>query len=102
MQSKFLSLLGMARKANRIRLGYDKAVEAIYSGAAYAVFCAADISEKTKRGLVFASEDTRTDIISVPHTIFDISSAVGSKTGIVAVCDAGFAKRLCELAGSEQ
>ena len=95
--NKFLSLLGMARKANRVSLGYDKALESVHNGKAFVVFVASDISEKTKRGLVFASEEMDVEIISVEHTIFDFTNAVGTKTGIVSVNDAGFAKKLVSL-----
>ncbi|MBQ2390325.1 MAG: ribosomal L7Ae/L30e/S12e/Gadd45 family protein [Clostridia bacterium] len=102
MQSKFLSLLGMARRANRIRMGYDKAIDAIHSDACFSVFCANDLSEKTKRGLVFAAEDTDIKIIDTKYSMYEISNAVGSKTGVVAVCDSGFSKRLIELLKQEQ
>lgn len=94
---KFLSLLGMARKANKVSLGYDKALEAVHNGKAFAVFVASDISEKTKRGLVFAAEEIGIEIISVEYSIFDFTNALGTKTGIVSVNDNGFAKKLVSL-----
>ncbi|MGN0174490.1 MAG: L7Ae/L30e/S12e/Gadd45 family ribosomal protein [Acutalibacteraceae bacterium] len=97
LNSKFLSLLGMARKANRVELGYDKSLEAIHKLKAKAVFVADDISEKTKKGLIFAAEDKNIPVISVDYSIFDITNAVGTKTGIVAVTDSGFAKSFLKL-----
>ena len=95
--NKFLSLLGMARKANRVSLGYDKALEAVHYGKACVVFVAQDISEKTKRGLVFAGEDMEIEVIDVQFSIFDFTNALGTKTGIVSVNDSGFAKKLVSL-----
>lgn len=97
MQNKFLSLLGMARKANRVSLGYDKSLESVHSFKAYVVFVADDISEKTKRGLVFAAEESEIEVITTPYSIFDFTNAVGTKTGIVSVNDSGFAKKLISL-----
>lgn len=97
MQNKFLSLLGMARKANRVSLGYDKSLEAVHSFKSYVVFVADDISEKTKRGLVFAAEESEIEVITTPYSIFDFTNAVGTKTGIVSVNDSGFAKKLISL-----
>lgn len=94
---KFLSLLGMARRANRVSLGYEQALDAIHSGKCYVVFTASDLSEKTSRGLVFASEETKTVVRAVDYTMHTVSDAVGQKTGIVAVNDAGFGKRLLQL-----
>ena len=97
MQNKFLSLLGMARKANRVSLGYDKSLEAIHTFKSYAVFVANDISEKTKRGLVFAAEESEIEVITTPYSIFDFTNAVGTKTGIVSINDSGFSKKLISL-----
>ncbi|MBQ7128731.1 MAG: ribosomal L7Ae/L30e/S12e/Gadd45 family protein [Clostridia bacterium] len=97
MQNKFLSLLGMARKANRVSLGYDKALDAVHSGNSHAVFLASDLSQKTKRGLVFAAEEYEIPVISTEFSIFEITNAVGTKTGVVSVNDAGFVKKLLTL-----
>ncbi|MBQ5591115.1 MAG: ribosomal L7Ae/L30e/S12e/Gadd45 family protein [Clostridia bacterium] len=97
MQNKFLSLLGMARKANKLTFGYDKSLQSIHSFKSSVVFVASDISEKTKRGLVFAAEESGIEVISVPYSIFEITNAVGTKTGIVSIDDNGFAKKLVSL-----
>ena len=60
-------------------------------------FTRSDISEKTKRGLVFAAEESGIEVISVPYSIFEITNAVGTKTGIVSIDDNGFAKKLVSL-----
>ena len=97
---KLLSLLGLAKKAGRISLGYEKSLEAIHKNKAYVVFTALDLSEKTERGLLFACENCGTSknkIKRVDYDIFQISEAVGQKTGIVSVNDAGFGKKCLEL-----
>lgn len=101
MNDKFLSLLGMARKAGKTEFGYEKTLGSIYGKKAKAVFCANDLSEKTKRGLEIAADDTNIDIITVKYSMFEISSAVGLKTGIVTLTDFGFARKLKSLLDSE-
>ena len=97
MNDRFLSMLGIARRAGNAEFGYDKALTAVHSGKAKAVFCAADLSPKTKRGLDFAAEGTSIKIISTDRSMFDITNAVGLKTGIVAVTDSGIANKLISL-----
>ena len=97
MNDRFLSMLGIARRAGKVEFGYDKALAAVHSGKAKAVFCAADLSPKTKRGLDLAAEGTRIKIISTERSMFDITNAVGLKTGIVAVTDSGIANKLISL-----
>lgn len=94
---RFLSSLGMARKANKVSLGYDKALEAIHKGVSQAVFVACDISEKTKRGIEIAAEYDDVQVITVDYDIFAITNAIGTKTGIVSINDSGFAKKLISL-----
>ena len=95
--NKFLSLIGMARRANKVYMGFDKAKSAMIYGEAKVVFVCSDISEKTKRGLIFASEETGVPVIDLPYTIFEISNAIGTKCGVVAVTDKGFADKLVTL-----
>lgn len=102
MNDKFLSLLGMARRAGKTEFGYEKSLGSIYNKKAKAVFCACDLSEKTKRGLVFAAEDTNIDIITVKYSMFEMSNAVGLKTGIVTVTDFGFVRKLKSLLESSE
>lgn len=102
MNDRFLSMLGIARRAGKAEFGYDKALSAIHFGKAKAVFCASDLSPKTKRGLDFAAEDTNIKIITAERTMFDISNAVGIKTGIVAVTDSGIANKLISLIGNDK
>lgn len=97
MNDRFLSMLGIARRAGKTEFGYDKALSAVHSRKAKAVFCAADLSPKTKRGLDLAADGTSIKIISTDRSMFDISNAVGSKTGVVAVTDLGIAKKLVSL-----
>lgn len=102
MNNKFLSMLGLARRAGKTVFGYDKALASIHAKKVFAVFCAKDLSEKTKKGLVYAAENSNIKIISVSETLFEITTAVGMKTGIVGITDIGFANRLIELCESDR
>jgi len=37
-------------------------------------------------------------MVSLPFTMEDIGNSIGRKTGVMAVCDAGFARKLKEYA----
>ena len=87
----------MARRANKVVMGFDKAKSAIEYLQARVVFVCSDVSEKTKRGLIFASEETGIPVITIDYTIFELSCAIGTKCGVVAVLDKGFADKLITL-----
>ena len=95
---KLLSLIGIARKAGRLSLGNDAAIEAIREGKARLVILAKDLSPRTARGIQFAAEEEGVLWIKALETMDEISMALGKRTGIVAVNDAGFAKKLAALA----
>ena len=48
-EQKFLSLLGMARRAGRLSLGHDAAEEAIVKNKAKLCLCCADASARLQR-----------------------------------------------------
>lgn len=99
MNSKFLSLLGMARRAGKLSLGHDAAKGALVSNKATLCILSSDTSERLKsefRGL--CESDTRSvPIIIADSTMFELGHAVGSKAGVITVDDAGFSQRLERL-----
>ena len=104
-QSKLLSLLGIARKAGRLSLGNDPAIEAMRSGKTYLLLVASDLSPRTLKGIGFAAEEEMIDVLTMDETMDEISVAVGKRAGIIAVNDAGFAKKmrnLCDRAANKQ
>ena len=94
---RLLSLLGLARRANRLSLGSDPAEEALRKGQARLVLLAEDLSQHTAGGVRFAAEEAGVDVLTAACTMDEISMALGKRTGVVAVNDAGFAKKLHEL-----
>ena len=102
---RLLSLLGLARRATRLSLGRDPAEEALRKGQARLVLLAEDLSQHTAGGVRFAAEEAGVDVLTAACTMDEISMALGKRTGVVAVNDAGFAKtlhELCEAGTGEQ
>lgn len=95
---KLLSLMGLARRAGRLSLGSDAVIEALREGKARLVILAQDLSPKSAGGVRYAAEESGTKVVQIPETMDEISMALGKRTGIVAINDAGFAKKLAALA----
>ena len=69
---RLLSLLGLARRANRLSLGSDPAEEALRKGQARLVLLAEDLSQHTAGGVRFAAEEAgvsveRLQLDEMPH-----------------------------------
>ncbi len=94
-----LSVLGLARRAGKLRWGYDTAVEALRSGACGLLLAACDLSDKTKKNARFEAGRCGAAFVETAFTMEEISAAIGKKTGVIAVCDGGFAEKLKQELG---
>lgn len=97
---RILSLLGLARKAGKLCVGYADSKEACQRFKAKFVAVASDVSEKTEKEIKYFSGG-KIPVVRVSYTLSEISAAIGTKAGVVAVCDEGFAGLLAEAAGIE-
>lgn len=97
MNDKFLSLLGMARRAGKISLGHDAAKESANRKKARLIVLAADTSDRLKEEFRTKAGDTHTDILLSLYNTKEISLAVGSKAGVLTVDDEGFSRKLREI-----
>jgi len=95
--NELTSIFGLCRRSGNLSTGFEAAKDAILSGKAKAVFAAADISDKTFKELVFFTNGKDITVQRLTEDIQTLSAAVGTKTGIVSVNDAGFAARAREL-----
>lgn len=97
MDEKLLSLLGLARRAGKVSLGFDAAADSIRSGKCRLLLLASDLSERTKRSAMRISENSqvRTIVLDIPMEV--LGAAIGKLTGIVAVNDKGFAEKMKTL-----
>ncbi|MBQ2669055.1 MAG: ribosomal L7Ae/L30e/S12e/Gadd45 family protein [Clostridia bacterium] len=98
--NKALSLMGLARRAGKLTWGYDTVVEAVKNGEARLVVTAGDISEKTKKNARFEAEKRQVPYAETAFPMEELSAAIGKKTGVLAICDDGFAKKLQQELGA--
>ena len=63
MKEKLLSMLGIARRAGKIAMGFDAAAEAMHKGEARLLVLAADLSERTERAVRRIAEETNTPVM---------------------------------------
>lgn len=99
MNEPILSLLGMARRAGKLSLGFEAVSQAVQRGKAKAVFLASDLSPRTERELQRICAPKNIPVKRLPFSIQAITAAVGTSSGTAAVLDNGFASRAMELLG---
>lgn len=100
MNDKALSLLGLARRAGKLVLGYDAAVDSAKSGRGKLMLTASDISPKTLKELKYALRDESIELSSLDFSQKELEKAIGRSVKIICVEDDGFAQALKKLLSS--
>ena len=91
-----LNLLGLARRASRLTTGDQFVLSAILTGEAKLVFVASDASANTRKKFSDKSSYYQVPLVTM-FSKMDLSQAIGSDRAMIAVTDAGFAKKMQEL-----
>lgn len=90
--NKFLSTLGLARRANKLVYGFDSVTE---SHGVSLVFLSNDLSERTRRTALAIFEQKNIQTVSLNYTKNELGYAIGTKpVGIIGITDNGFAELL--------
>lgn len=97
MNDKVLSLLGLARRAGKLTLGFDPVIESVKSGQSRLVLITSDISAKTKKELEYSLRDSETVLRSMAYDVKETGSAIGKNAKIISVNDDGFANSVIKL-----
>lgn len=94
MEDRLLSLLGLARRAGRLELGFDASASAAREQTARLLIAAGDVSEKTYKNLCYEGERAGIPAIRLKAGMEELGRACGGRAGVLAVTDPGFAKAL--------
>lgn len=92
-QSKLCGLLGMAKRAGRLVVGFDAAVAAVTNRESETLLLASDSSKKTEKECRFCADTHHALVCVLPLDKAALSAAIGAHkpVAVVAVTDAGFA-----------
>ena len=89
-------VVGMARRAGRLSIGFDASVGAAESGKTGLLLLSTDASPKTAKECAFAAETYGVRVMLLPFDKAALSEAIGmhKPVAVLAVCDSGFAKAI--------
>lgn len=100
MQSKLFGLVSLSKKAGKLVVGFDAVKEAVYSGQAYMVILASDLSPKTAIAMDRVLENMGNNppykLVS-DLTMYDYSQICRKLVGVLAITDQGFADGIRKL-----
>ena len=91
--SKLAGLLGMAKRAGRLVVGFDACIAAVANGESASLLLASDSSPKTQKECRFCAESHHADVTVLPLDKSALSAAIGAHkpVAVAAVTDDGFA-----------
>ena len=93
---RLLGFLGLARKAGKLAVGTAATEESIKRKRAKLVIIASDISAKSEKEIRFLCDKFGATAATAKLGIDDITQSIGTRAGILAVEDEGFAKAMAE------
>lgn len=92
MIDRFLSTLGLARKAGKLSWGSETVSSAVKAGKVSAVFTAADLSARSVKNIDEVCRQRGIPCYRTSYDMTQLGEAVGVYTGILAILDPGLAK----------
>lgn len=99
---RLLNLLGLARRAGKLDLGTEAAKQAVRRRRAKLVLLSADLSRRTAQAMRDEAEKAGVRAETLPAGMDAVQAALGMRTGVVAVNDAGFAEALLKLSAEDR
>lgn len=102
--NKYLSMLGMARRAGKLSMGHDMALNSIKSKKATVLLLASDMSPRLQKEFEKHVQNymPQLPVFTIDETIDELHSALGYKAGVITVDDNNFSKRIIELINLNQ
>lgn len=103
MNSKFLSLLGLSRRAGSSIIGTDLVTKALPSGKVKLVIYATDSSNNTEKKITDKCKFYGVECVKSIYTSDELSHAVGklSSVCVIGISDENFSKELFSLISKE-
>ena len=95
--NKALNLLTMCRKAGKLELGMDPSKDACKTFRAKCVIITNDISPNSLKEVRYVCSDNNIPMMKLDCAGEEIWAALGRKSVVLAVCDAGFSKKLSQM-----
>lgn len=100
---KTLSMLGLARRAGKLSMGHDMALQALLKNKAKLILFCRDVSPRliNEFNTTMEKHKMNTAVVKTNYTMDEIYFSVGYRAGVMTVNDENFSKRIIELLKQE-
>jgi len=93
VNERLLSLLGLARRAGKVSMGFDPVCDSAAKGEAVLVLYTQDISTGSLKKLNRQITANNVEMAQLPCDMETLACAIGKGVRIISLNDAGFAKK---------
>ncbi|WLR43505.1 YlxQ family RNA-binding protein [Bacillus carboniphilus] len=94
---KWMSLLGLAYRANKVISGEELVIQQVRNGRAHLVLLSNDASQNTRKKVLNKCAYYQIPVRFVENRL-ELGQAIGKEARVtVGILDSGFASKLCEL-----
>ena len=97
-----LQTLSFCRKAGKLNFGFETVKNAVLSQKVFLLLTASDLSAKTIKEVNFLAQKNSLPCIALPYRMEEIALSIGKLTGVLAVTEQGFAKKIIKLNETEE
>ncbi|ERJ91425.1 ribosomal protein L7Ae [Ruminococcus callidus ATCC 27760] len=95
-------ILSICRKAGKLAMGLEPTKDAMYRGTVSGVLVASDASAKTRKEAAFYCGQAQVPCLELAFTKADFAQMIGRGSGVLAICDDGFFRKMQLLAEQEK
>lgn len=97
MKQKIINLLTICKKAGKVFLGSDAVKQGVIDRSVKVILISSDLSQKSEKEIRFFAERNNVSVFAADVTMDDVMNSLGRRSGIIGICDEGFAKRFTAL-----
>ena len=103
MTNKYISMLGLARRAGKLDMGHDTVCDAVRKRRVKLLVLTSDSAKRLEEELLRLTEQYCRSVpcVRIPETMDEIHFSLGYRAGVMAVNDSNFATRIIELIQQE-
>ena len=94
-------ILSICRKAGKLAMGLEPTKDAMYRGEVFGVLVASDAAPKTQKEAAFYCSQAEVPCLQLDFTKADFAQMIGRGSGVLAVCDEGFFRKMQTIAAKE-
>ena len=94
-------ILSICRKAGKLAMGLEPTKDAMYRGEVFGVLVASEASPKTQKEAAFYCSQAEVPCLQLDFTKADFAQMIGRGSGVLAVCDEGFFRKMQTIAAKE-